>query len=375
MPRASNGTYTLPAGNPVVSGTTITSSWANTTLSDLASALTDSLSRSGSGGMTAPLSLAAGTAAAPALTFTLDPDIGIYRYAANQLGFSTGGTYRGSFGDTFFDLAVPIYAVDGNAGAPAFAFTAANNSGLYRNSGNNEIRISYGGVDVAGFSSAVVSSYVQHQLTDGNAGAPAIAFRNDPDTGFYRVTSDVIGLTTGGALRFNFGSFGVRGPDGSAAVPAYSFDGDTDTGFYRDTSNQIGISLGGITAGLITQGSFTGTLTGMTGSTTGTVHYQRIGNRVTLWVASSITGTSNDSIMTMTGLPAVIQSTGSLVPSVSLIDSGTQCAGLVSAANTLSFFLYEDDALSTRILASGAGFTSSGTKGLSAGWTITYIIY
>ena len=47
MSRNGSGTYSLPSGNPVVSGTTITSAWANTTLSDMASALTGSLASDG----------------------------------------------------------------------------------------------------------------------------------------------------------------------------------------------------------------------------------------------------------------------------------------------------------------------------------------
>jgi len=47
MSRNGSGTYSLPAGNPVVSGTTITSTWANTTLNDIASALTGSLAADG----------------------------------------------------------------------------------------------------------------------------------------------------------------------------------------------------------------------------------------------------------------------------------------------------------------------------------------
>lgn len=41
------GTYSLPPGNPVVSGTTIESTWANSTMSDIAVALTDSLTADG----------------------------------------------------------------------------------------------------------------------------------------------------------------------------------------------------------------------------------------------------------------------------------------------------------------------------------------
>jgi cobalamin biosynthesis Mg chelatase CobN len=47
MSRNGSGTYTLPAGNPVVTGTTISSTWANSTLTNIASALTDSLAADG----------------------------------------------------------------------------------------------------------------------------------------------------------------------------------------------------------------------------------------------------------------------------------------------------------------------------------------
>ena len=47
MSRNGSGVYTLPAGNPVVTGTTISSTWANNTLTDIANALTGSLSADG----------------------------------------------------------------------------------------------------------------------------------------------------------------------------------------------------------------------------------------------------------------------------------------------------------------------------------------
>lgn len=47
MPRNGNGTYTLPAGNPVVTGTTISSTVQNNTTSDIATALTNSIAKDG----------------------------------------------------------------------------------------------------------------------------------------------------------------------------------------------------------------------------------------------------------------------------------------------------------------------------------------
>ena len=47
MARNGSGTYNLPAGNPVTTGTTISSTWANSTLSDMATALTGSVASDG----------------------------------------------------------------------------------------------------------------------------------------------------------------------------------------------------------------------------------------------------------------------------------------------------------------------------------------
>lgn len=89
--RNSAGTYALPSGNPVVSGTTITSAWANNTLSDISTELTSSLDRSGRGAMLAPLQCVAGTVAAPGLTFSGDVDTGLYRASANNPAMAAGG--------------------------------------------------------------------------------------------------------------------------------------------------------------------------------------------------------------------------------------------------------------------------------------------
>ena len=57
MSRNGSGTYTLPAGNPVVTGTVISTTWANNTMNDLASAMTDSVAADGQTPMTGPLNL------------------------------------------------------------------------------------------------------------------------------------------------------------------------------------------------------------------------------------------------------------------------------------------------------------------------------
>jgi hypothetical protein len=94
MPRNGSGTYTLPAGNPVVTGTLIESSWANDTLGDIASAMTDSLSRDGEGGMTAALRVVDGTVSAPGLAFVNETGSGLYRTGAGDYSFAVLGSQK-----------------------------------------------------------------------------------------------------------------------------------------------------------------------------------------------------------------------------------------------------------------------------------------
>lgn len=72
-----SGTYSLPAGNPVVTGTTISSSTTNTTNSDIATALTNCITRDGQSTPSANLpmnakkltGLAAGTSAGDSVRY------------------------------------------------------------------------------------------------------------------------------------------------------------------------------------------------------------------------------------------------------------------------------------------------------------------
>lgn len=113
MPRNGSGTYTLPAGNPVVTGTTISSTTQNTTMSDVAAELTNSIAADGQKTPTANLPMGnfkhtgvananardqyssagqvqdgaflwAGTAGGTADVITLSPIPSITAYAAGQ---------------------------------------------------------------------------------------------------------------------------------------------------------------------------------------------------------------------------------------------------------------------------------------------------
>jgi hypothetical protein len=100
MARDASGNYFLPSGNPVVGGQPIAAAWANGTMNDLALALSDSLSRSGKGGMGAPLvmngyrvvaiGLATNAADAPQAAQVRDT---VFNRLANVVSDSGGNNY------------------------------------------------------------------------------------------------------------------------------------------------------------------------------------------------------------------------------------------------------------------------------------------
>lgn len=135
MSRDSNGNYTLPgAYNPVVAGTVITDLWANTTLDDVKVALTDSLSRSGKGGMTAPFRLTDGTVSAPAFSFNTETTTGFYRAAAGDIRITVQGADAAQFtaSNIRFKIAgsdsLTLSATANTSVAPLFAPTAPLNT-------------------------------------------------------------------------------------------------------------------------------------------------------------------------------------------------------------------------------------------------------
>lgn len=119
----------------------------------------------------------------------------------------------------------------------------------------------------------------------------------------------------------------------------------------------------------IDQGSFTGTLTGMTMATTASMKYTITGETCTIYNAfSDAIGTSNSTAMTMTGLPVAarpITDTAVIVEVVS--DTGNFPA--VAEIGPAGF-----DTVQFKIGSpfSSAGFTASGNKGIESTFSMTY---
>ena len=161
MSRNGSGTYTLPAGNPVVTGTTISSTWANSTLTDIASALTGSLAADGQTTATGNLKMGNNriTGLADGIAATDAPSLTQVTSAVAI----TGGTINGT--------------TIGATTAAAGKFTTLETTGVTT-------------------------------VQAGTAAAPAVTTTGDTNTGIFFPAADTIAFTEGGAERIRIDSSG-----------------------------------------------------------------------------------------------------------------------------------------------------------------------
>lgn len=125
----------------------------------------------------------------------------------------------------------------------------------------------------------------------------------------------------------------------------------------------------------VASGTFTGTLSGMTGSVTDTFNYLRVGKLTMLWRtgAAPLTGTSNQTFMTLDGIPAAAGEPVANVESLctgSIDNGGTTLSNVQrQSATSLIFNRYQ---VSGSNITINSTFTNSGTKGLPAEWSCIY---
>lgn len=124
-------------------------------------------------------------------------------------------------------------------------------------------------------------------------------------------------------------------------------------------------------------GSFTGTLTGFSGTApSGTIYYSINGNLVTLSTHGvAITGTSNATSFTMTGLPAALQPAHAKDVACGGFEDNTTtnwfgACSFGASSGTITFA--QGLEASAFIYYSAAGWVNTGTKGLMTTWTVTY---
>ncbi len=177
------------------------------------------------GTMTGAIALPDGSSSAPALTFSADSDMGIYRSSADSFGLSLG-----SNDVMFFEKAA------GTLGHGLIIRTSDNPSGT---ESLLEVRASGGAV---------------HFITTFGGSVQAsndFAFVNDTDTKFVNSAADQIRVDVGGYFAGQWGGASAdwngwfKVPDGTLSLPGVMFGNDTNTGFYRSSADQITLVVGG----------------------------------------------------------------------------------------------------------------------------------
>lgn len=391
----SSGTYSLPAGNPVVSGTTIQASWANTTLADIAAALSLTVLRDGQAAMTGPLNMGTqnilnagqvgtgtlvvtGSATLGNLIITSSsvPANGVYLPGANTLGFATASTQRltidanGHVNIAQPGTAGPALAISAfTSGASAFQLsdgtaqvtfpvgTATNQSGIGTatahafnlfTSNTNRINISPSGAVAILAPPASVAALTVNGAS-GNYAATLVA---DATAG------NALGLRIRGGT--NASDYALVVSNQPASTTYMTIRGDGITQIYDSLNSINGLK----NAATYETGSFTGTLTGCTTSPTATFNWSRSGNVITLTCAG-LTGTSNSLSCTVTGLPAAITPARTQEQPVRVIDNGAGQMGLMSVFGAT---------LGLTATVSGNTFTASGTKGISSNFSYSYAL-
>ena len=199
MSRNGSGTYSLPAGNPVVTGTTIASTWANNTLSDIATALTGSLASDGQTAMTGNLNLNSNKIVNLA-TPTLSTDAVTKAYADALVGGAGSFTTLTSSGATTFTA--------GTASTSTTTGTAVITGGLGVSG-----RINAANFDgIVGANTAAAGSFTTLSATGvttvqaGTAALPAITTTGDTNTGIFFSAADTIDFAKGGTAVGQFDS-------------------------------------------------------------------------------------------------------------------------------------------------------------------------
>ena len=274
------------------------------------------------------LTFDAGTAALPALTTTGDTNTGIFFPAADTIAFSEGG-------------------------AESMRIDSSGNLGIGTTTPTAKLELKGSNNDKLVFNADLDSNNYQNGIIFKNAGTQYAAIVSGKNG-----SNDSIGLTfsTGTTERARFNTTG-----------ALVFAGGTTT------ADGIGItfpatqsaSSNANTLDDYEEGSFTFTGTGLTTSPTGTAYYTKIGNQVTVKIPN-ITGTSNTTACTLTGLPAALRAETAYVFWARVYNNSSTSFGMLYGAHDTAVTVYWN--------AATDAFTASGTKGITDNLSITYTL-
>jgi hypothetical protein len=227
MSRNGSGVYNLPPLNPVVAGTTISSTWANNTMNDIASALTDSVAADGQTPMTGNLDLNSNKITNLA-NATLSTDAVAYGQVSGLITVGTSilkGSGSGGISNA-------------TAGTDYCAATTGS-SVLKGASGNTTAAIA--GTDFVAPNGALgtpSSGTLTNCTVDGTN---SVGYRNVPKSGSDKTASYILATS-------DVGKFIGVGSSGSITIPDATFAAGDIVSLFNNTSGNITITCSITTA-------------------------------------------------------------------------------------------------------------------------------
>jgi hypothetical protein len=149
-------------------------------------------------------------------------------------------------------------------------------------------------------------------------------------------------------------------PFGSASAGNISVAGHASTRITKVATN-VWIQSSQSSAGVVT-GSFTPSWFGFSADPVGDLLYYKIGRIVVMYTLTALTGTSNNTAMSITNIPLEIRPSAVRV-TVMVTDNGAVATGMIARSGLSTFDFYKGTNP-----PSATGFTASGSKGLPAGF-------
>jgi hypothetical protein len=190
-----------------------------------------------------PIGLPSGSTSSPALYFTANGDMGLWRGGETlNIQNKTGTAEQGKIelGQRIVTIRAQDISPSGHTGEITCYDAGDIECYVYIDDGA-------GTASFTQFQNAQVKLDVPIQGPNGSTSAPTYSFTGDPDTGLRIFNPGYPEIVTNGSTlaRFDWSSGLFINKTGSQTLPVYGFLADTDNGLFRPATNTVGITTGG----------------------------------------------------------------------------------------------------------------------------------